>query len=304
MRDRLMFLTRWVSAPDADDVSRHQASGMAALRILLGLLWLYNVAWKVPPDFGKDAGRGLYKFTAFAVEHPVFPPYSWIVENAVLPHIGPFGWMVLAAETALAVTLLSGTYVRAAALLGMAQSLAIGLSVAYAPEEWPWAYWLMIGAHLALLVGSSGRALSVDAVRAGVGSRALLLQVWGGLAVVAGLFSVVTSFGDPLAARGPALSSTDISVSLGAYNLLGGLVLALVGVSLLVAASGNRMVALAGAGLAVASAILLTVQRGFLDPWLGGTATSTALFLTLAVVAVGATGRVAAPAPTAPGTRT
>jgi hypothetical protein len=35
--------------------------------VLLGLLWLYNVSWKRPPDFGQDAGNGLYKFTSYDV---------------------------------------------------------------------------------------------------------------------------------------------------------------------------------------------------------------------------------------------
>lgn len=291
MRDRVVFLARWVTAPDADDVPRHQAWGMAAFRIVIGLMWLYNVTWKVPPDFGEDSGSGLYKFTAFAVEHPVLPPYSWLVENAILPNIGIFGWGVLLAETALAVMLLSGTYVRAAALLGIAQSVAIGLSVAYAPEEWPWSYWLMIGGHVVLLVGTSGRVLAVDGVRAGVAPRALLLRFWGVVALVVGLFSGLQSFSDPLAARGVALGSSDPSISFGPYNLLGAIVVVVVGLSLLAGASGPRRAALAGAGLAIASALLLTIQRGFYDPLLGGTATSTAFLVTLAVVAIGATSR-------------
>lgn len=295
MRDRLLSATRWVTAPDADDVPRHQAGGMAALRVLLGLLWLYNLFWKVPPDFGEEAERGLYKFTAFAVEHPVLPPYSWLVENAILPNISAFGWLVLASETALTVMLLSGSYIRVAALLGIAQSGAIALSVAYAPEEWPWAYWLMMGAHLALLVATSGRVLSVDAVRAGVTRGTRLLQVWGAVAVVAGIISVLRSVGDPLAARGPSLGSSDPSISLGSYNLLGGLVLAVVGASLLAASAGFAVVGRAGAALAVAAAVLQTVQRGFYDPLLGGTATSTAVYLILAVVALGVTAGATAP---------
>ncbi len=118
MRESLRALTGWTLAPDTDSVPRHQAVGLAFLRITVGLMWLYNVAWKVPADFGRDSGNGLYKFTGFAVEHPVLPPYSWVVEHLILPNISAFGWLVLVAETALAVLLISGTYVRAAALLG------------------------------------------------------------------------------------------------------------------------------------------------------------------------------------------
>ncbi len=277
---------RWTLAPDADDVSRHQAAGMAFLRVVVGLMWLYNIAWKVPGDFGQQSGNGLYKFTSYAVDYPVLPPYSWVVERLALPHIEVFGWVVLVAETALAVLLLSGSYVRVAALLGIAQSLAIGLSVAYAPHEWPWSYWLMIAAHVALVVGSSGRVFGVDAVRAGLAPAASLQRVWGVVALVVGLYSVVASIDDPLNPSGPGLRSTDLSISLGTYNLLGGLVVTLVGAALLLASRGSRAAALGGSALALVAALLLRAQIGFADPLLGGSGTSVAVLITLGVVAL------------------
>ncbi len=276
----------WLLAPDADPVARHQAVGMAFVRVVLGLMWAYNVAWKIPPDFGEEADRGLYHFTAFAVEHPVLPPYSWLVENAILPNITLFGWGVVLAETALAVMLLSGSYVRLAAVLGAGQSLAIGLSVAYAPEEWPWSYWLMIAAHVAVLVGTAGRSFGVDGVRARVHRGEGLRRAWGVLAVVVGLYSVVASFGDPLAATGPGLRSTDPSLSLGTYNLLGGLLVVLVGAGLLASSRGGRPVAVAAGLVAVVAALLTRAQLGFSDPLLGTNGTSVAVLLVLAVVAL------------------
>ena len=273
-------------APATDPVPRAHAVAAAALRVLVGLLWLYNVAWKQPPDFGKDAGNGLYKFTSYAVSDPVLAPYSWVVEHIVLKAFMPFGWLVLIAETTLAVLLLTGTWVRLAALLGIAQSVAIGLSVAFAPDEWPWSYWLMIGAHVLILFSSAGRALAVDGVRAGLPTRRTLALVWGLLSVLVGVFSVLGSLGDPLAARGPALGSTDLSISLGAYNLLGGLVLVVAGALVLLAGrDGPRQAAQAAAVLAVVAGLSLHAQLGFTDPVLGGTATSAAFFLAVAAVA-------------------
>ncbi len=287
MRDPKALLT-WLLAPATDEVPRTHAVGVTILRITIGLLWLYNVAWKRAPNFGEEAGNGLYSFTRLAVEHPVFPPYSWVVEHLVLPVFQPFGWGVLLAETALAVLLLTGTYVRLAALIGVAQSVAIGLSVAYAPGEWPWAYWMMIAAHIVLLLSSSGRLLAVDAVRAGIGSPRTLGRVWGVLSFLVGLFGVVASFGEPLAARGAALGSSDPSVSLGRYNLLGGLVLLAVGVLLLLASRGAaRIFATVAAGLAVVAGFSLHAQLGFTDPLLGGNPTSAAFLFSVAVVAAG-----------------
>jgi len=249
-------------------------------------MWLYNVSWKRAPDFGQDAGNGLYKFTSYAVSHPVFPPYSWLVEHVVLKAFTPFGWLVLIAETTLAVLLLTGSWVRLAAAIGVAQSVAIGLSVAYAPNEWPWSYWLMIGAHALILFSSAGRVLAVDGVRAGLPSRRTLGLVWGVLTVLVGAYSVLGSLGDPLATRGPTLGSSDLSISLGAYNLLGGLVLVVAGTLLLFASRGGaRKGTQAAAVLSAVAGLSLHAQLGFTDPLLGGTATSAAFFLSVAVVA-------------------
>ena len=37
--------------------------GLAVLRIVAGLMWLANVLWKVPPDFGEDRRTGLWFWT-------------------------------------------------------------------------------------------------------------------------------------------------------------------------------------------------------------------------------------------------
>ncbi|MEQ6902709.1 hypothetical protein [Nocardioides sp. YIM 152588] len=282
----------WLLAPADDEQPRGHAAAAAFLRVLLGLMWLYNVAWKRPPGFGESTDSGLYHFTAHAVDHPVLPPYSWLVENLVLPNIAVFGWGVLVVETALAVMLLTGAWVRLAAVLGVAQSLAIGLSVAYAPNEWPWSYWLMIGAHVLLLFSVAGRWLAVDAVRSGTGSRRTLATVWGWLAVAVGGYSALRSFGDPLAARGEGLRSTDLSISLGLYNLLGGVVMVALGLLLLAGTRTHAVVLLRGAaGLAVLAAVSLHAQIGFSDPLLGGDATAAAVFLAIAVVALTASAK-------------
>ncbi len=281
---------RWLVSPAVDHVPTGHALAAAVLRVLLGLMWLYNVSWKRAPDFGEDAGNGLFKFTSYAVSHPVLPPYSWVVEHLVLPYFQVFGWVVLVVETGLAVLLLTGVWLRVAAAVGVAQSVAIALSVAYAPAEWPWSYWLMIGAHLVILFSSAGRLLSVDGMRAGLNRGRALVQVWGGLSVLVGLVTILGSIDDPLAARGYVVGSSDLSVSLGSYNQVGGWVLLLTGALLLLvprvgAAVGGRL-ALTAAGLSLLAAASLHAQLGFSDPVLGGSATSAAYLLCLAVVAV------------------
>ena len=69
--------------------------------------------------------------------------------------------------------------------LWIGQSLAIALSVAQAPGEWPWSYWMMIAIHVALLFTASGRFAAVDRARAehdegrAVAAVVPLLLGWG-----------------------------------------------------------------------------------------------------------------------------
>jgi len=276
----------WLLAPQVEVGPRSHAIAAVGLRLLAGLLWLYNVSWKRAPDFGQDNDTGLYHFTALAVSDPVLPPYSWVVENLVLPNFTPFGWVVLLAETTLAVLLLSGAFVRLAAALGVAQSAAIGLSVALAPGEWPWAYAMMVGIHVVLLFSAAGRYLSVDALRAGIDDGRRLALTWGALGLVGGIVAVALSLGDPLDSSGPSLRAGDFPVGIGTYNLLGGAVLLIVG-GLLVgwARSALPGMAVAAAVVSALAALSLYAQLGFSDPLLGGSTTSAALYLILATVA-------------------
>lgn len=139
--------------------SRVARAVIALVRVGVAFLWIQNVSWKVPPDFG-----ALRSFTQFAVDRPVFPPYAWLVENVILPNMGFFGWVTLLVEAALGAFLLVGLATRLFALIGVAQSVAIALSVLNAPHEWPWAYYLMIFAHLALFATAAGRCYGVDGV--------------------------------------------------------------------------------------------------------------------------------------------
>jgi len=123
------------------------AYGPATVRWFLGLMWLSNVNWKVPPDFG-----GLKNYVQAGIDHPVLPGSAWMFEHIVLPNMTPFGYLTLFVEVGLAALLLSGRFLRVAAVISVLQAFAIGLSVANAPAEWYWSYLLMIGLSIAVLV--------------------------------------------------------------------------------------------------------------------------------------------------------
>ncbi len=133
---------------------------------------------------------------------------------------------------------------RLAALIGIGQSAAIGLTVSVAPHEWSWAYAMMIGIHLVLLLTASARYASVDAVwaatAAGEGARASrrLLVGWGvvlGLiGIAAGIASSDKDFRAPVGDVVGYVAPDSLEVSVGQYNMLAALILLAVAVLMLV----------------------------------------------------------------------
>jgi hypothetical protein len=257
---------------------------LTLLRILVGLIWLRNVLWKIPPDFGEGRRTGLYFWSNLAIEHPVFPPYSWLVEHLVLPNFTLFGWGVLVVESLLAILLLTGTAVRPAALLGVAQSIAIGLSVAAAPNEWPWAYAMMIGIHAVLVFAPSAQYAAVDALRLGTTNSARrLLGGWGIVLVVIGLIAVWNRLRD----KPKVVGVPGLEFSVGEYNWTGALVLLGIAVAMLIGALLSvRVIALAAAGVAAIAAATIYVQFGRTEVWLGGTTSAAAVFACAAVISL------------------
>jgi thiosulfate dehydrogenase (quinone) large subunit len=161
------------SRPPVESIAMDRVSGWAlgAVRMVVGLLWLTNAGWKTPPDFGRSAGRGLYRFTSFAVEHEVFAPFAFVVREVVLPNFTLFGWGVLVLEATLGAFLLLGLGTRLWALVGAAHATVITLSTLNAPGEWNWGYYLLIAIHIVLFATASGRYVGLDG---------LLRNAWAG----------------------------------------------------------------------------------------------------------------------------
>jgi thiosulfate dehydrogenase (quinone) large subunit len=136
----------------------------AIVRIAIGLLYMQNSFWKVPPDFGKATGSLLYAFVRDAVVHPVFAPYTWLVKHLVLPHFTFFGWMVLLVESTLGALLVLGLATRLVGLAGALYTVTIALSTLNAPHEWTWSYYLWILAELAVSATAAGRVFGLDAI--------------------------------------------------------------------------------------------------------------------------------------------
>src|SRR5262245_44658505 len=106
---------------------------IAAFRVVVALLWIQNCGWKAPPDFAV-----LKEFTRDGVDHPVLAPWAWLVQHVILPNFTIFGWLTLILEASLGGFLLIGLLTRFWALVGIAQTLAITLTVLNTPNEWAW----------------------------------------------------------------------------------------------------------------------------------------------------------------------
>lgn len=155
---------RQVERSTGTSVAHDRATRVVALvlRLAAAYLWYENLSWKNPPDFGQSDGSGLYGYTNAAVTHPVLGVWSSIVEHVVLPNFLVFGWLTFVVESCLAIFLALGLATRFWALVGVAQSIAIYLTVGNLPNEWKWSYFLMAATHLALLGMAAGRVVGVD----------------------------------------------------------------------------------------------------------------------------------------------
>jgi hypothetical protein len=246
--------------------ARVGAATPVVLRITLGLLWLANIHWKRPNDFGKSDNSGLYKYVDPANSSaPVFRPYNWLVDKAVIPNFTLFGWVTLLLEITLAAGLLAGWKVRWLALLGAVQATAIGLSVVNytAVYEWPWSYILMVFAHVGLFGVVAARRFGADTLDHRNATRgALAAGVVGGVLGLWALAKVgwddAASFGGEV---GTLLGNEWAELKFMRVNGIGALVLVAVGALGLAAwRLGRRELCLAGGALAALAALIGLLQ--------------------------------------------
>jgi uncharacterized membrane protein YphA (DoxX/SURF4 family) len=113
-------------------------------QIIFGLLWLEGASWKILFDGNLAANYdGLAYWVSRGSEYPVIGVYKEIIDTVILPNIKLFLPLVFLAEFTIGLLFVIGQKVRLAALLAIAQTTAITLSVYNAPYEWKWSYFLM-----------------------------------------------------------------------------------------------------------------------------------------------------------------
>jgi uncharacterized membrane protein YphA (DoxX/SURF4 family) len=137
------------------------AYALAGLRIFTGILWLANLAWKLPPDFGKDDPEGLLYSFRLAEEDAVLGFLRSFMADVVIPEFTLFAVLVFAVELVAGLLLVTGVAARVGALIGTVQAIVITLLVASAPSEWFWTYAMLIALNLVCLAADTDERLSL-----------------------------------------------------------------------------------------------------------------------------------------------
>ena len=146
------------------DVDR-MALTLAGLRILAGVIWLANLSWKLPPDFGKNDPEGLLYSFQRAEQYAIAGPLRDLMHDVVIPHFTLFGWLVFGIELAAGVFLTLGFMTRLGGLLGTTQAIVITALVVRAPDEWFWTYVMLVVLNSLSLYAPTSARLSIDRFR-------------------------------------------------------------------------------------------------------------------------------------------
>lgn len=135
---------------------------ISASRILIGILWLYSLRWKLPPNFVPADGPGLMDWLQLEVQHPAFGFYGDFVSTVVIPNFTLFAWLIFALELLVGLSLLTGTLTRLGGLVGLLLALNLGIGLLEVPGEWPWSYIMLAMWHGTFIITAAGRTLGVD----------------------------------------------------------------------------------------------------------------------------------------------
>jgi thiosulfate dehydrogenase (quinone) large subunit len=171
---------------------RLQRAVMLLARLGLGLLFLTQLSWKMPPTFGCGADfaftsanadgslkrtRGLCDWIGVESVYanrdrpvlginirPLAQLNGVFIDNVVKPNIRWFGYLIFGSEALIATTMFLGLFSRLGALvaIGMSAQLLVGLAGIPNPFEWEWSYILMLLLSIVVFGLVPGRILGLD----------------------------------------------------------------------------------------------------------------------------------------------
>jgi uncharacterized membrane protein YphA (DoxX/SURF4 family) len=135
---------------------------IAASRVLIGILWLFSLRWKLPPDFAPATGRGLMDWLQLEAQHPAFAFYGELVSSVIIPNFTFFAWIIFLAELTVGLSLLTGALSRLGGLLGLLMALNLTIGLLEVPGEWPWSYIMLTMWQGTFVLTGPGRSFGVD----------------------------------------------------------------------------------------------------------------------------------------------
>ncbi len=137
---------------------------LTGIRVVLGLFWLLQLTWKLPPTFGcPNAGFCLWLNNV--IQHPFIPLYADFLRAVIQPNAILFGWFTTVVEVSIGLSLFFGALTRLGGLVGTLWSLNLLIGLVAVPNEQPWYYVLMVLLNLTFFaIGASGQ-IAVDRTR-------------------------------------------------------------------------------------------------------------------------------------------
>jgi hypothetical protein len=137
-----------------------------ALRFFIGCMWWQQSLWKLPPTYTDhpDGSGGLRYWVDKMVDGAAFQLHSDFVQYVVQPNFLLFAPVVYATEVFIGASLITGTAVRLAGLLGAAMAINLWLGLYNTHGEWPWTYFFLIVVMLLFAIQRTGRSLGGDAL--------------------------------------------------------------------------------------------------------------------------------------------
>ena len=148
-------------------------SGIVFARLVIGLLWLTQLAWKMPPTFGCPADfavstsytartTGLCDWTGLMASYSILPLHASFVKNIIIPNISWMGWLIWLMEVFIAASLILGIVTRLGAAVGFIQSVNLFIGLIGVPNEWYWTYGMLITLEVIFFCIPPGRIYGVD----------------------------------------------------------------------------------------------------------------------------------------------
>jgi hypothetical protein len=147
--------------------------GLILTRLIIGYLWLNQLGWKIPPQFGcpadfavstslSDRTTGLCDWVGLMTIYSSVPLHAAFVENFVVPNLAWMGWLVWLMEAFIGLSLILGLVSRLGALVGLGQAANLFVGLSAVPTEWVWSYALLFTFHLLFFCIPPGRIWGVD----------------------------------------------------------------------------------------------------------------------------------------------